>query len=223
MNISSFSKVVRILFLVCTPLLLLLSNLYLLATPAFIRREYSKPDFPRAGLYNDAERLSLAEATLYYLRSNEGVDYLMSLRSRGQPVYNAREIRHLVDVKRVMGAAFWIQKICLLLWIAAAIFVWHQRQEWYGALQAIFMGCLTLFVALLGIGLLAYANFDLFFTAFHRLFFEGDSWLFAYSDTLIQLFPVPFWIDATWTLALLTMGGCFIVGMIAFALLRRLK
>lgn len=223
MSISSFSaRVVCILFLVCTPLLLLLSNLYLLATPTFIRYEYSKPDFPPANLYNDAERLSLAEATLHYLRSNEGVDYLISLRSQGQPVYNAREIRHLVDVKRVMGAAFWVHKICLLLCIVAAVFAWRQH-EWYRALQSVFIGCLALLVTLLAIGLLTYANFDLFFTAFHRLFFEGDSWLFAYSDTLIQLFPVPFWIDATWTLALLTMGGCFIVGMIAFALLRRLK
>ncbi|MEM4724264.1 MAG: TIGR01906 family membrane protein [Candidatus Hadarchaeum sp.] len=224
MNISSLhTRIVRVLLLVCTPLLLLLSNLYLLATPAFIRYEYSKPAFPPAGLYNDVERLSLAEATLHYLRSNQGVDALMNLRSQGRPVYNAREIKHLVDVKRVMGAAFWVHRVCLLLWIVAAVFAIRQGQGWHGALQAIFMGCLVLFMVLLAIGLLAYANFDLFFTAFHRIFFEGDSWLFAYSDTLIQLFPVPFWIDATWALALLTMGECFIVGAIAFALLQRLK
>ncbi|MEM4724433.1 MAG: TIGR01906 family membrane protein [Candidatus Hadarchaeum sp.] len=224
MNIASLStRVVRSIFLVCTPLLLLLSNLYLLATPAFIRYEYSKPSFPSADLYNDDERLSLAEATLYYLRSNEGVDYLTNLHSRGQPVYNAREIKHLVDVKRVMNAAFLIQGLCLLLLAAAAIFTWSQRQEWYGALRAIFTGCSALFVLLLAISLLAYANFDLFFTAFHRLFFEGDSWLFMYSDTLIQLFPVPFWIDATWMLALLTIGECFIVGTTTFVLLRRFQ
>lgn len=224
MNISSLStRVVHILFLVCTPFILLLSNLYLLATPAFIRHEYSKPNFPPAVLYNDAERLSLAEATLHYLRSTESVEYLNNLRSRGQAVYNTREVKHLVDVKRVMNAAFWIHGICLLLWIAAVVFVWRQRREWYSALRAIFMGCLALFAVLLTIGLLAYANFDLFFTAFHRLFFEGDSWLFAYSDTLIQLFPVPFWMDATWTLALLTMGECLVLGAAAWALLQRFQ
>lgn len=224
MSISSLSaRVVRILFLVCTPLLLLLSNLYLLATPSFIRYEYSKPAFPPARLYNDTERFFLAEATLHYLRSNQGIDELMNLRSQGQPVYNAREIKHLVDVKRVMSVAFWIHKICFLLCSVAAVFAWRQRQERYRALQAIFMGCLALFMALLAIGLLAYVNFDLFFTAFHRIFFEGDSWLFAYSDTLIQLFPVPFWIDATWALALLTIGECLIVGLIVFALLQRFK
>jgi uncharacterized membrane protein len=27
------------------------------------------------------------------------------------------------------------------------------------------------------------------------LFFSGDTWLFAYSDTLIRLFPIRFWED----------------------------
>ena len=31
---------------------------------------------------------------------------------------------------------------------------------------------------------------------FHELFFSGGSWLFLYSDTLIRLFPLPFWQDA---------------------------
>ena len=38
--------------------------------------------------------------------------------------------------------------------------------------------------------------FRAFFTAFHRVFFEGDTWLFHYSDTLIRLFPERFWQDA---------------------------
>ena len=37
--------------------------------------------------------------------------------------------------------------------------------------------------------------FNVFFTQFHHLFFEGDSWLFLFSDTLIRLFPIRFWED----------------------------
>jgi integral membrane protein (TIGR01906 family) len=39
-------------------------------------------------------------------------------------------------------------------------------------------------------------NFDSLFTEFHRIFFEGDTWLFQTSDTLIRLFPLPLWQDA---------------------------
>jgi integral membrane protein (TIGR01906 family) len=46
-----------------------------------------------------------------------------------------------------------------------------------------------------------------FFTAFHGMFFEGDSWLFAYSDTLIRLYPVRFWQDAFLAAAAIVLGG----------------
>jgi integral membrane protein (TIGR01906 family) len=38
-------------------------------------------------------------------------------------------------------------------------------------------------------------NFDWLFTAFHHIFFTGDTWLFFYSDTLIRLFPMEFWMN----------------------------
>jgi uncharacterized membrane protein len=49
--------------------------------------------------------------------------------------------------------------------------------------------------------------FDVFFTWFHGLFFEGDSWLFLFSDTLIRLFPIRFWEDAFLLAAVIALGG----------------
>jgi integral membrane protein (TIGR01906 family) len=199
----------------------LLSNLYLVATPAFIRYEYNKPGFPPASFYSDAERLSLAEATLHYTRSSEDAGYLMKLESQGRAVYNAREIRHLVDAKRVMRAAFWVHGICAVLCVVTIAFSWRRPGQRASALRAVSTGCLILFFVLAGIGILAYTNFGLFFTLFHGLFFEGDSWLFPFTDTLIQLFPVPFWMDATFTLALLTLVECLMTTVAAYALSRR--
>jgi len=45
-----------------------------------------------------------------------------------------------------------------------------------------------------------------FFAGFHSLFFEGDSWLFLYSDTLIRLFPLRFWQDAFLLAAVIALG-----------------
>lgn len=222
-DFQTLKTIAAIVLALCTPLLLLLSNLYLLATPAFIRYEYGKPSFPPADLYDAGERLSLAEATLHYMRSDEGVDYLMNLQSRGRAVYNEREIRHLVDAKWVMRGAFGVHAICALLCVLATLFFWLRTEKRYSALQAVYLGCLVLLLFLIAIGVVVYANFGLFFTVFHRLLFEGDSWLFAFSDTLIQLFPVQFWMDATWLLALLTAGECGVVGAAAYVLSRRLK
>ena len=50
-------------------------------------------------------------------------------------------------------------------------------------------------IAVIGIAINPNIFFS-FFAGFHSLFFEGDSWLFLYSDTLIRLFPIRFWQDA---------------------------
>jgi len=212
--------IVKVILVLCLPLLLLLSNVHLLLTPGFIRYEYSKPHFPDAILYNDTERLSLAEATLHYLRSNEQVDYLATLQTRGRAVYNTREIKHLVDVKTVMNTALWLHKICVLLCLLAIAFSWQDSEARRNALLAIYQGCFAFLILLVTIGVLAYTKFDVFFTYFHRLFFEGNSWLFAFSDTLIQLFPLQFWVDATWILVLLTVVEYIVVGVTAYALYR---
>jgi integral membrane protein (TIGR01906 family) len=44
-------------------------------------------------------------------------------------------------------------------------------------------------------GVFAVTSFWDFFSWFHSLFFQGTSWQFAYSDTLIRLFPMRFWQD----------------------------
>jgi integral membrane protein (TIGR01906 family) len=217
---STIAIGIRVLLLACTPLLLLLSNLYLVATPAFIRYEYGKAGFPPADVYSSDVRHALAEATLHYLRSNEGAGSLVGLSSEGTAVYNEREVKHLMDVKAVMGGAFLVQGACAVLSLLALFLAWR-RDLWSAALRAIYESCCALIVSLVVIGLLAYFSFDLFFTAFHRIFFSGDSWLFAFSDTLIQLFPVPFWMDATWTLALCALGESIILGCIAYGLYRR--
>lgn len=205
---------------VCTPLLLLLSNLHILATPAFVHHEYAKPQFPPAGLYTARERVFLAEATVHYLRSGADADYLRDLRAAGMAAYNDREIKHLVDVKRVMQSAFLIHALCAVLCGLALLSVWRRRQRLLHALEAVCGGCLALVALLALIGVIAYTSFDVFFTLFHRIFFEGDSWLFLYSDTLIQLFPVQFWMDATEALTLLTVGECLLVGTVACCLSR---
>jgi integral membrane protein (TIGR01906 family) len=223
LNLAALRTIGRTILVTCTPLLLLLSNLYVIATPTYINYEYSKPDFPPAAWYDDVERFSLAQATLHYMRSGEDSGYLVSLQSQGQPVYNVREVRHLVDAKRVMRAAFWVHGVCAALLLVAAFFYWRRPTLVPEMLRSAAVGCLVLFTLLAGIGLLAYTDFGLFFTVFHRLFFQGDTWLFPYSDTLIQLFPLPFWMDATFILASLTLGECLLVGTVAWILSRQLK
>jgi len=77
-------------------------------------------------------------------------------------------------------------------------------------------------IMLIVLGLVAVAtSFDWLFTQFHHLFFEGNSWLFLYSDTLIRLYPERFWVDAF----ALMFGGALLeavmLGGVMWRLLRR--
>jgi uncharacterized membrane protein len=55
--------------------------------------------------------------------------------------------------------------------------------------------------------MLALFAWQVWFDNFHLLFFEPSSWLFAYSDSLIRLFPLQFWIDATFTIFAFSFAG----------------
>ena len=220
-NEPGWDRIAQWLLTVCVLFVLLLSNLYLLATPLFVRSEYAKPSFPPAELFSDSERLSLAEATVHYLRSQEGPDFLRTLRS-GWRVYNEREIRHLVDVKDVMNGAFAAHAAALVLSLVAFCWLWRRPASRAAAWAGVARGCAIVLVTLLVIGAVVYFGFDVFFVIFHRIFFSGDTWLFAYTDTLIQLYPVQFWIDATWAMALLAMAEAAVLGGVALALQRRL-
>jgi hypothetical protein len=64
-------------------------------------------------------------------------------------------------------------------------------------------GLLTLGIAA-GIGIYMLVNFDGFFVQFHEALFEGDTWRFRSTDTLLRLYPDAFWSDFGGVLAALT-------------------
>ena len=55
----------------------------------------------------------------------------------------------------------------------------------------------------------------------HRLFFEGSTWIFPRSDTLIRLFPNRFWIDIGATLVGLLVIDALAVGVAGWIWRRR--
>jgi integral membrane protein (TIGR01906 family) len=97
-----------------------------------------------------------------------------------------------------------------------AIYVLARRdiRDWLP--KAVFWGCVVLAGAILLIGLAAVINFDFFFVLFHQMFFTGDSWLFLSTDSLIRLFPLPFWMDAAALWVILALGETVLIGAAAY-------
>lgn len=186
-----------------------------LLTPAFLQIEYNMPYFPPDEYgFTKADRLQWAPYALDYLVNSADISYLGDLQFEdGSPVYNERELSHMKDVKRVtLGALnIWYISLALLTMLG----IWSWRGDWpqnyrQGLIRGgwLMVGLASAVGVIVLIGISIDPNiFWSFFTGFHSLFFEGDSWLFLYSDTLIRLFPIRFWQDAFLFAAIIALGG----------------
>lgn len=196
------------MLIVCLPWFLALTSLLPLITPAFLRLQYARPDVPPSSKFSPEERQALAAAAAHYLVSNEGIDYLARLEDAdGTPLFNERELTHMVDVKLLLGRALRLDLLLgLLVAVALGILLGQketrQRTPFYLFTAALVAPALAV-AALIVVPL----QFRWFFVEFHHLFFAGDSWLFPRSDTLIQLFPETFWFNALESWLLLTIGA----------------
>jgi integral membrane protein (TIGR01906 family) len=200
------------------PIVLVVVNLYIVTAPWFVRWEYGKASFPADpfGMTRE-ERVELATVCVEYLASSADIRLLEELRlADGQPAFNDRELQHMDDVQVVfdgLTVAGIVAAVVFLGCLTAMLAVGGGRRLIPRALVA---GSLITLGLLLVLGIAMILNWDQFFTNFHRVFFEGDSWLFLYSDTLIRLFPMTFWIDVAGTLVALLVVESVLIGGLAW-------
>ena len=201
-------RIVQFFVSILVLFVLLFSGVRLLLTEGFVKLEYNMPYFP-ADTYGmtKAERLTYAPIALEYLLNDAGISFLGDLVFEdGSPLYNERELSHMYDVKVVVQTFIKVWYVSILLFLGVGIWAWFGG--WWDRFRDMlsFAGLFT--IAVLGVLLLLiFLQFDAVFTGFHALFFEGDSWLFYYSDTLIRLFPLRFWQDAFILVGVITFGG----------------
>lgn len=208
---------------VATPPALVVTGFRALANEWFVAFEYDRPGFPpdRYGLTRD-EREELALVGLESIRpGTEGIALLEAATlPDGSPAFDERERGHMADVRSLFGAALRFQLIVLLAVVAAAVALARSprrtlvpRGVLAGSLTTIGVAALAVPVILLG--------FDGFFTRFHEVFFDGDSWRFSTTDTLIRLYPERFWEDTAMLVALVTVAQAVALAPLAWWWQRR--
>ncbi len=189
---------------------LVLTNVNLLMRPQFINYEYGKADFPLSSRFDPDARTRFAVATVLYTRGKLNDKDLNNLG-----VYNERELGHMRDVQNLAVPALVLDYVLgVLILLVALILV--RAGKWEIAKHALFTGASLSLVILGVVGLFALIAFNAFFVAFHRIFFTGDSWLFAYTDSLIQFYPQPLWVDASLGIVLFTLLEAILLAGITF-------
>lgn len=209
-------QILKTLFILLIPILILTTALRLLATDQYLAFEYGKATFPRDPFgFTYRQRFILASTNIHYVRAHLPNDELSKQTLDGIPVYNTREVSHMADVRTVFKAVLFTGKIIFLVLLLIALGLWQEgEQRVLGS--AIQWGGLLTSTFIITIGLLAIFSWQAWFNTFHLFFFEPGSWLFSYSDTLIRLFPVEFWIDATLTISALGLIGGLITALVGW-------
>jgi integral membrane protein (TIGR01906 family) len=184
----------RILIVISVPFVLTMGVVRIFTLPWYPAWAYERAAFPAdPGGMPEAWRLYLAQRCIAYLNLPRGVISLEELHLLdGSPAFNDREISHMADVKRVYGQLTAFAAVALVMAISAG-WVLHRRWPSPEVWRALSDGGLLTVLILSVLGVWMLVGWEVFFTQFHAVFFEGGSWLFRWDDTLIRLFPMAFW------------------------------
>ncbi len=210
-------SLLSVLLVIAAPPFLVLSNVNAFMTPQFVYYEYGKPDFPPSQRFDAAARTKFAVATVRYTRGE-----LNSADLKNLGVYNQRELSHMIDVQNLAATALWLDYALGALVVLAALGLWRAGLGPI-ATRRLFNGAVLTLGIFGALGLFALVAFNTLFVAFHRIFFVGDSWMFAYTDNLIQFYPLPFWVDASLGIVAFTVLEALILAALAFGWARRVS
>jgi uncharacterized membrane protein len=256
------TNLLTLLITLAIPPFLVISNVFLFMTPQWLDFQYSQPGFPKSVRFGDVERRYNAVESIEYVRGNRTLEQFKALG-----VYDAREIKHMVDVRELVDKVrvVWIVLGMLLVVAIGVDLTGFQKPvrsgvgidltglgKSFGKLRAGsvrpysgaaavdltgfqkpvrsgfaargLLGGAALTIALfVALGVFAAVGFQAFFTLFHRVFFAGDTWLFNYTDSLIQFYPLPFWFNTSLVLVGVTVVEAVVIGAVGWWWQRRMK
>jgi integral membrane protein (TIGR01906 family) len=207
----------QIVIVVAVPIVLVVMPVRLLMHPRYVWLEYGKPDFAPDPLgFTREERTRLAIIGVESIVGPRGVVVLQEARlPDGSPAFNQREVDHMQDV-RVVTANIYVAQVVMLIAAALAAFALVRAGPKSAAPTAMLTGASGTLVLLVALVALVLVGFDTFFTAFHRVFFTGETWLFDFTDTLIRLYPPQFWFDAATVIGVTTIVEAVVLGIAAW-------
>ena len=193
---------ISIVIALAVPGVLLVNGIRVLANDWYVRFEIGRLPDDRYG-FTTRQRENLALVGLHSIEpGGEGMAMLRRARlPSGRPAFDRRELRHLEDVRRIVGGLY-VFHVAAISAIAALAVVFAVLGGTRRIVPAGLYWGGTLTVALgAAAGVLVLTNADSFLTGFHELFFEGSTWRFGEDDTLRRLYPDRFWRDTSVLLA----------------------
>ena len=193
--------------------LVLVTSMRLLMTPAYLFLEYQRPGFPADEYgFTTQDRLEYGPLGVDYLTGYHPIAFLERMlpgdrcspqRDRPCAMFDEFELSHMHDVQDVVQPMFQLGLIVLLAAvIICGALLYQSRLVLYRALRN---ASIAIVASVITLAVIAVTAWRFFFTTLHQLFFAEGTWQFAFSDTLIRLYPQQFWFDSV-----IVLGGLII-------------
>ncbi len=181
-------------------------------TLSFYRHEYNKHSIPQSIGMDTPELLNVTRHMLdYMLDKNDKLNIMTVVYGKERLFFSEREITHMVDVKNLLIAGNTIFKLALGVFVLGLVCALVLLADKRVILKIFSITPLAFVVALAVLAGLIALDFNRAFTIFHELLFTNDLWILDPSvDLLVNIVPLPFFIDISATI------GAMLAAMIAF-------
>ena len=179
-------------------------------------RQYDAPETTGVGL-DDLDRAATEMVEYFH---DDAADLRIIVTDDGQEVslFSTREIDHMRDVKTLIRAVYRLNEISLayILSYIAAVYLWSRERSLRWLAREAILGVGVGVTMLIAVGGFAVTGFDAAWTKFHEIAFSNDLWQLDPSrDHLIQMFPEPFWQEATYLVGIVTAVEAMLVVAVA--------
>ncbi|MEX2080723.1 MAG: TIGR01906 family membrane protein [Dehalococcoidia bacterium] len=221
-------RLAAIIFIVAVPVLLITTNVRILTSEVrFYERGFREHDAEATtGIALEELDRAASEIVAYFEDDRETLRIVVEEDGDEVSLFDERETEHMEDVKGLMRLVYRLNEFTIayvLAYVGLAALWAGERSLRQVARDALFGLAVGLGVVLV-VGLLAVVGFDATWNQFHELAFRNDFWqLDPDTDHLIQMFPEPFWEQATYLVGVLVVVEGLGVAAVAGAYLLRTR
>ena len=191
---------------------------------AFYGMEYDKYGIPAHIKVSKNDLMTVTDKLLAYMKGKSPDLIIKATVAREQrEFFNQREKDHMVDVRNLILAGFFIRDCTAAIIIASFIIMGLLRKKFLKtftwAVKRVFIGFIIITAILVT---LVAANFDRAFTIFHEIFFNNSLWILnPDTDLLVNIVPLGFFMDISRTIAVIFIALCLAAIVLSFVYNKR--
>jgi integral membrane protein (TIGR01906 family) len=163
----------------------------------FYRYEFSKNMTAKTTSMTEKNLEDSMSVVIDYMKGqSSSMNFYIKVNGKEKPVFNAREKRHMEDVRSIVLDCIWIRRAAF----AAVLFILILLKELCLNRRVFFKAASVTFLAMTVISLIAFVivanGFGNAFVIFHHILFNNDYWLLDPNNSLlINMLPQTFFSD----------------------------